>query len=241
MKVDWTQPWFAQVRDVGELVAQRIADGMSVADALNLPHFPQAPRRFVAHAALPQGLAYESFIAYSGCVLTRENLHDFFNGLVWHTQPQLKSRLNALQAQSIAAEGVRAKRGALRDALTLFDEFGALLDAPAPLLDALRARDWTALFITRRALWAHSRLVIVGHALLEQLRVAPRKGLTAHVYLGDALAATAQEWQAKPFCPLPVMGVPQWWAGNADTSFYDDAQVFRAPRTRSREQPDAHA
>jgi len=32
---------------------------------------------------------------------------------------------------------------------------------------------------------------------------------------------------AKPFLPLPVLGVPGWWPQNGDFSFYDDAQVFR--------------
>lgn len=40
-----------------------------------------------------------------------------------------------------------------------------------------------------------------------------------------------QEWLAsKPYLPLPVLGVPGWWAPNADTAFYDDPAVFRRPR-----------
>ncbi|HMM24565.1 MAG TPA: DUF3025 domain-containing protein [Pseudoxanthomonas mexicana] len=29
--------------------------------------------------------------------------------------------------------------------------------------------------------------------------------------------------------PLPVLGVPGWWDGNADPAFYADAAVFRPP------------
>ncbi len=99
--------------------------------------------------------------------------------------------MNELHAAQIARRGVGPSRGALRDALTLFDENGALLEAPAPLWQALRAHDWPALFASRRALWAQARLTIVGHALLEKLAVAPRKALTAHVLDADALALDA--------------------------------------------------
>jgi len=35
---------------------------------------------------------------------------------------------------------------------------------------------------------------------------------------------------AKDFLPLPVLGVPDWWAANEDPNFYNDAAVFRIPR-----------
>ena len=175
---------------------------------------------------------------------TRENLHDFFNGLVWLHLPQAKRRMNQLQAQAIAAQGVGAVRGPLRDALTLFDENGALLDAPAPLWQALRARDWQRLFVDLRPLWVHARLLLVGHALMEKL-VFPRKGITAHVYQAPAaietiaqtdawLAAELQpgRWAQKPFVPLPLMGVPGWCHGNDAVSFYDDLSVFRRAAAR---------
>ena len=184
-------------------------------------------------------MAYEPFIFDTGQVPTRENLHDFFNGLVWLHLPQAKRRMNQLQAQAIAAQGVGAVRGPLRDALTLFDENGALLDAPAPLWQALRAREWRRLFVDLRPLWAQARLLLVGHALMEKL-VLPRKGITAHVYQAPAaietiaqtdawLAAELQpgRWAQKPFVPLPVMGIPGWCHGNDAVSFYDDPSVFR--------------
>ena len=36
----------------------------------------------------------------------------------------------------------------------------------------------------------------------------------------------------KPFNPLPVLGVPLWWAENENFCFYDDSLVFRSARTR---------
>ncbi|MDP1069178.1 DUF3025 domain-containing protein, partial [Klebsiella pneumoniae] len=33
--------------------------------------------------------------------------------------------------------------------------------------------------------------------------------------------------------PLPVLGIPGWWAPNASREFYDDERVFRAQRLAS--------
>jgi Protein of unknown function (DUF3025) len=228
--VDWQRPWLAPFRAVGQQVSQRLQAGATLPEALNLPG---APRRFVPQSELPTGEPYEAFIARSGCVPTRENLHDFFNGIVWHSQPALKARLNQLQAATMARDGVGPQRGALRDALTLFDENGALLSGPPALQAALQARDWQTLFVSGRALWAQAQLHIVGHALLEQLSLAPRKGLTAHVLVADALALDEDAWRAKPFLPLPVLGVPGWWAANDDAGFYADASVFRPARAQT--------
>jgi hypothetical protein len=71
-------------------------------------------------------MAYEAFIHAQRCVPTRDNLHDFFNGLVWLHWPQLKLQMNRLQAAEIASAGVGARRGPLRDALTVLDENGAV-------------------------------------------------------------------------------------------------------------------
>ncbi|MFT3813580.1 MAG: DUF3025 domain-containing protein [Acidovorax sp.] len=199
-----------------------------------------APVRFVPQSALPAGMAYEQFIFETGQVPTRDNLHDLFNGLVWLRFPRAKRRLNQLQAQAIAAHGIQATRGPLRDAATLFDENGALLLAPDALWQALLARAWRRLFVDLRPLWAEARLIVFGHALLEQL-VSPRKPLTAHVYRAQAAIKTGEDvdaWLArdlgaehlarKPFTPLPVLGTPGWWPGNANFSFYDDSFVFRS-------------
>lgn len=238
--MDQHAPWLAPLQPALGAAWSAWQGGAAVAEALNAQpaavtgpvQLDAGPLCFVPQSALPAGEAYEAFIHRSACVPTRDNLHDFFNGLVWLAQPSLKRRLNALQVAELASHGVGSRRGALRDALTLFDENGALLQAPPPLWQALRQRDWQALFITHRALWAEARLTIVGHALLEQLATAPRKPLTAHVLRADlALALDGPGWAAKPFCPLPVLGVPGWWAANAQAGFYDDSAVFRPART----------
>lgn len=220
---------------LGALTGLGSAEAAGAAEALDAAEAPeaaQASMAFVPAEALPPGEAYEAFIRRTGQVPTRDNLHDLFNGLQWWAQPALKARMNALQAAEIARAGIGARRGPLRDALTLMDENGALLEAPAPLWAALRARDWPGLFITHRVLWREARLVIVGHALLEQLATAPRKPLTAHVLdAANPLALDEAGWAAKPFCPLPVLGVPGWWPANEAPAFYDDPSVFRPPRS----------
>jgi len=238
--IDWPAPWFAPFADVGRSVAARVAAGAPVHAALGAQ--PDAPVRFVAQSALPEGQAYEHFIFEQRACPTRENLHDFFNGLVWLRLPRAKRRLNELQAGQIASLGVGAVRGPVRDAITVFDENGALLDAPDALWEALLARQWTRAFVELRPLWAQARLVLFGHALLEKL-VAPRKDMTAHVWRANAPLASMDEadaWLAgqllaatlatKPFTPLPVLGVPGWWAANEDAAFYDDRTVFRPAR-----------
>lgn len=225
--IDWRQPWLAPYRERGQQVAARVLQGAPVCEALNALAPAAGLPLFVPQAKLPEGRAYEAYIFETGRVPTRDNLHDFFNGLVWLHQPELKRRLNALQAAEIAAQGVGSRRGAVRDALTLFDENAALLQAPQPLLDALKRRDWPQLFIQLRPLWAQARLQLFGHALLEKL-TRPRKPITAHVWLFDE--KLEQGLALKPLAPLPVLGVPGWWAGNEVSAFYADTTVFRPPR-----------
>ena len=180
--IDWSAPWLAPWRALGQPLAQQLLqDDPSVHQTLQTAAPQAAPVVFVPQSDLPEGTAYEQYIWDTRRVPTRDNLHDFFNGLVWLQFPRTKRRLNQLQAQAIAADGVQAVRGPLRDAVTVFDENGALLQAPDALWDALRARDWQRLFIDLRPLWAEARLVLFGHALLEKL-VAPRKPMVVHVF-----------------------------------------------------------
>ena len=196
---------------------------------------------FVSQGELPTDIAYEAFIYSHKRVPTRDNLHDFFNGLCWLRFPKTKSGLNLLQAQEITSQGVGATRGPLRDALTLFDENVLLLQSSDALWQALQDRDWIKLFVQLRDEWQAAHIVTFGHALLEKL-VTPYKSITAHVYriasdvdaqddqaLDDWLASNLQPnfLATKPFLPLPVLGIPGWWPENKDASFYADTQVFR--------------
>jgi hypothetical protein len=258
-QIDWSRPWYDSVRPAFERVP---VAACGVIDAFNagagergLVNDLGMPIRFVPQSALPDGMAYEQFIGATGCVPTRDNLHDFFNGLVWQSFPLVKRQLNALQAAQIAVAGVGKSRGAARDAATIFDENAALLvvrdiAAGRALVDELRAHRWREALFQRRALFGSAAQVwLFGHALMEKL-VAPRKAITAHtrVVFADAayfalapgqqrewidrhLAAVLanEELTTAGFTPLPVLGVPGWWPGQ-DEAFYADASVFRPKR-----------
>jgi len=247
---DWAQPWNAPFAADGAAVRAACDSGVALAQALtqrmgSMGHIGGTGPRFVPQTELPEGMAYERFIFDTGTVPTREGLHDFFNGLVWLRLPATKRLLNRLQASEIRSAGVGQVRGPLRDALTLFDENAVLLQAPDELWRALIARDWSRLFVELRPLWAQARLVLFGHALLEKL-VTPYKSITGHVFrepvpLGLGADLTAWDgWLAarlsaavlvtKPFTPLPVLGVPDWWPANRDPAFYADTDVFRPRR-----------
>jgi hypothetical protein len=256
--IDWSRPWYESVRDAaGRLSADtHFRDGFcQQAAALGLRNHLGLPMSFVPQEDLPEGTAYEEHIGATGCVPTRDNLHDFFNGLVWLTFPRIKVQLNALQAAQIALDGVGKSRGPARDAATIFDENAALLavrdnvDGQA-LIEALREHRWQEAFVTRRAQWgADAQVWLFGHALMEKL-VAPRKAITAHtrIVLADDAFFTLDDnarraWidervaqqlaeeglSTAAFTPMQALGVPGWWP-QQDHAFYADATVFRPKR-----------
>ena len=101
---------------------------------------------------------------------------------------------------------------------------------------------------------AQAAVYIFGHALLEQL-VHPRKPLCAHSIvvhvaqkfftlslaermscLDDKVAEymdrllSNDDVKPRQLAPLPILGVPHFWAENADIGFYEDSYVFRSGR-----------
>ncbi len=101
---------------------------------------------------------------------------------------------------------------------------------------------------------ASTAVYIFGHALLEQL-VTPRKPLCAHsvvinvdpdffalstseriTYLDDKLAQYMDKLLSqdgvtpRKLAPLPILGVPHFWAENINPEFYEDGYVFRSGR-----------
>jgi hypothetical protein len=246
--IDWSAPWLTHYRALAENAATQATEQTQVFDLLNrlAGSVGDAPVKFVPQSDLPAQEAYEKYIFHSKQCPTRDGLHDFFNGLCWIQFPKIKTRLNQLQAEQIEHLGSVTSRGSVRDALTVFDENAAFLFAPPELWQALVDKDWQRLFVTLRPMWEEAQLVLFGHALLEKL-VHPRKAITTHVYVCDfpvdlkltsleAMDAfisadlTAEKLATKPFAPIPVLGVPEWWAANDINSFYDDETVFRKPR-----------
>jgi hypothetical protein len=263
-QIDWSQAWFATVRPAAmQLVAApewRLALN-HMAQEMRLQNHRSLPTQFIPQEDLPEGVAYEAHISATGNVPTRENLHDFFNALVWLTFPRIKRQLNALQAAQIAELGIGKSRGPARDAATIFDENAALLvvensaDGDA-LVATLRQHQWTAAFIDHRAQFgAHAEVLSFGHALMEKL-VQPYKAITAHSWLvrvdtsyfslsmperyaliDQLVTAQLQEQPLTTagYTPLPVLGIPGWWHAQ-DLTFYQDTQVFRPARQNKAEQ-----
>ncbi|GAA5166814.1 DUF3025 domain-containing protein [Viridibacterium curvum] len=264
VSLDWSAPWFGSIVDTASAVLAH-ADWLA---ALNVTHHTPSltnhrgkPLRFVAQSALPADTSYEAFISDTGCVPTRNNLHDFFNALVWLSFPRIKAQLNALQAAQIAQEGIGPSRGRTRDTVTLFDENAAILavrqgSEGQALVEALRAHQWQRVFLDLRSHFGtHAEAWIFGHALMEKL-VNPYKSITAHTWvlsvpdafftlpqasrrawLDEVIAGTLQSRDAASltpacFTPLPVLGIPGWWQGQ-DAEFYADTQIFR-PRRAAR-------
>jgi hypothetical protein len=208
---------------------------------------------FIAQDDLPDGASYEAHIASTGCVPTRHNLHDFFNGSMWFAFPRIKAALNARQSAAIDVLGIGPTRGGVRDTLTLFDENALLFACADPALSAaLRGFDWQTLLVAGRGEWGvNCEVRCFGHALLEKL-IAPFKACTGHAWIVDVPPAYF-EWDraardayldesvstallntdsltSRMFAPLPVLGIPGWWPENESPAFYDDASVFRAGR-----------
>lgn len=197
-------------------------------------------------------MGYEARIAARGEVETREdNWHDWFNGLVWLTFPRAKAALSARHAAGLAVAG--ALRGTVRDAMTHFDECGAVVVAEdASLLDSLAGFRWQELFVERRAeVVSGLRVFIFGHATYEALLV-PFRGLTAKCVLTpvsagwlqmplDEQLAAIDGWLAADFAagrhgdpralhPLPLLGVPGVVPESDDPAYYDDTWQFRPGR-----------
>ena len=222
--------------------------------------------KFVSQNALPEGEAYERFIATTGNIPTRDNLHDLFNGSIWLTFPKTKALLNYYHILEIAKQGIGESRGRVRDTITVFDENGAILVTADPSIgQALVDFDWQASLVEPRDKWdnpmqinkqSQAAVYIFGHALLEQL-IQPRKPLCAHsivinvsqdffalslseriTYLDNQVADYMDKLLSqgdvipRKLAPLPILGVPNFWAENVSAKFYDDSYVFRSGRRR---------
>jgi hypothetical protein len=224
------------------------------------------PLRLVAVDAIASA-SYEERVYGDGELEVREgDWHDFFNVLAWIAYPRAKAAVNerhvaALREERETARKLKsaargANRGRVRDAVTLFDESGAVvLSSDRQLLEELRAFRWKRLFWSRRDdVQCSMRFYIFGHAIFEKA-LSPYIGVTAHAVLGTVDAAfmnapvegqvayvdelvagragsVEQLIVPTVLSPLPVLGVPGWWRANEEEAFYDNARYFRGGRRR---------
>lgn len=240
-------PWLKEgIRDLASL--------NYFAAALGVVTGSGAPLRFVPPP--DDGEGYEERAWRCGEVATRaDNRHDLFNALIWLAFPRSKAMMNRRHCEALAvarASGDSA-RGALRDALTQFDECGVIIAGSLPALwQALRSHRWREVFVERRGeLLASTRFIVFGHAS-HDLLAAPFVGLCGKATFieldaawlarpeAEALAEldarlagildegnfTPRDWQ-----PLPLLGIPGATTDNERPDYYDDTRQFRPPRT----------
>lgn len=249
-QIDFSQKWYENLH----VFQKDFSNQTKVYDLLNQSNFHQnfvnyqnLPIQFVPQDDLPNDIAYESFIATTGKIPTRDNFHDLLNGIIWQNFPKTKATFNQLHQAQIQAFGIGNARTTLRNVLTLFDENGGvLISSSSEILHALQQFDWQTAFLQHE--WQNTQFFAIGHALLEKL-INPRKNITAHCILLkvnddwflQSLAKQREDLDnflarlflqenlfPKMFQPLPVLGLPNYCEQDGD--FYLDKSVFREKR-----------
>ncbi|MGB1110346.1 MAG: DUF3025 domain-containing protein [Gammaproteobacteria bacterium] len=246
-------PIFEPLRDLARRF-RRFHDWPGLSDLRELFEAAELPVRPVPQDGKPGEFSshYEPRIYLKGELQTRTgNWHDFFNALVWLKFPLAKQELNRLHYEAASARAAGTNRSRIENDLTRFDECGAVLVSADPdLLELVREHRWKDLFVTERSRFqANVRCFVFGHASFEKaltpyvgmttntllihepaLLGAPWSDLDAHMAM---LWAGADEGRAPCLHPFPLLGVPGWFAANADPRFYDDERYFRAKRPRA--------
>ena len=219
---------FEQLPHLSELNTELSIDGITfVAQESKSNHFSDG---------------YEPRIYLHGEVQTRErSWHDFFNALVWQQFPQSKKLINQLQYSLQKQRYPEKQRLPAENMLTLFDENGAIVIAQNPeLLELIKQHRWHELFWQRRdEVRQQLQVYIFGHGLYEKA-INPYLGLTAQALLFvdtmpcciDSLVAKyigdhSTQLKTDHVNPLPILGIPGWWAQNNNEDFYTNKAYFR--------------
>lgn len=214
--------------------------------------------RFVAPPAESlSAISYERrIIEQAEIVIRHGSLHDFLNALAWLRFPRTKARLSAVHVAEGAASGSQpGYRSPRRDAATLLDESGIIVACANPeLLSLWRSHAWRRLFYDRREeVECNMRIAVIGHGVIAKL-FAPFPSLTAKALVLDvpspanaspghsleqALDVAAGAWldehgptmNPRSLLPLPIAAWPGWDAQGRGAERFDDAAVFRPPRS----------
>ena len=205
---------------------------------------------------VPEPRYYEQIIFEDKTIPTRShNWHDFYNACIWRLFPQTKRQLNVLHMHDIAQYGV-SPRTPRRDRITHFDECGVVLAYSSGVIpELLTQHQWLEAFYEQRSAWGNTvRAFVFGHANYEML-MRPHVGLTGKwlgVEVSEAFwqtslseqyqlldaqvanyASSEQSFTVKQHLkPLPLLGIPGWWAENQHEQFYHNRDYFRPKHTR---------
>lgn len=252
--INWQAPWYRTLTiPPCPTNFPHVKDWLNTAITSPIYNYQNKPICFVAQDDLPPNTAYETFIAQTAQIPTRDNFHDLLGGVIWLNYPKTKAVFNALHQQDIEQHGITAQRTPLRNWLTVFDENGGIVvSCDNKLLQALQQFDWHTALWQRQAQWASDTAFFAfGHALLEKL-ITPRLPITGHCLLlhvdSDFFGLNIQQqretldnwlstffWRqhndltAKMFQPLPILGIPQYCDGQ-NVEFYQNKTVFRDKR-----------
>ncbi|MBI5890442.1 MAG: DUF3025 domain-containing protein [Nitrosomonadales bacterium] len=244
---------FPTLQDCNALLAEQ-QPAIAVHNGLPLRFVPQE------YGKLPFEAQYEPRCYLKGEVPTRaHNWHDLLNALVWLTFPRAKAAINVRHYRALTEKNIadqHGRRGAVRDTSTLLDESGVVVACADPELAALlRNFRWKELFWQRRV-EVESRMgfYLFGHGLYEKA-LRPYTGMTGQglilpveraffswpqsrqlARLDELLAvyllAAEHCRSTSELTPVPLLGVPGWTAENENAAYYDNADYFRAERTR---------
>jgi len=219
------------------------------------------PLRFVeqGHKSEQFEDGYEPRIYLKGEIQTRQrNWHDFFQVLIWRTMPKTKTIINQLHYQALRqrtnADASLKRRSSLENALTQFDECGAvILSSKLELLELVANFQWKTLFWQNRSeVNHHLKCIVFGHAMYEKT-LNPYIGMTTHSILlpveqeflnqstehliaetDDLLTNLFQAEDAikspQDFSPFPLLGMPGWDHENDVESYYNNKKYFRLGR-----------
>jgi hypothetical protein len=195
-------------------------------------------------------IEFERRVVEHGEIIVRpDNVHDGMNAMVWRAFPKTKFAISKIHvALGETTDGKTRPRR--RDVLTLFDEAGLIMLSTRDDLHEMNEQHrWRELFVDHRSDFIRdTQPVLFGHGAMEQLLRKPHRGLTVKVLwlplavntplnvVDDYLAAriesdvllTSQERRV----PLPLLGIPGWFAENENPACYDDLETFRPLRKR---------
>ena len=196
---------------------------------------------------------FERRVVEQNELIVRPNsLHDLMNALVWMTFPKTKRAISeAHVALGVNKDGKTRPRR--RDVLTLFDESGIIILSENDELRAMNQQHrWRELFVTHRSDFIRqARPILFGHGAMEQLGgqlPQVHRGLTVKAlwlplpmttpvthlddYLAQRIHRNESLNEAARAIPLPVLGLPGWFAENELPHCYDDETVFRPIRLK---------
>jgi hypothetical protein len=250
---DAVRPWLAQLLASSESnLSVPCCQLTALATAAGLVTGSGLPLQFVPPVNLSEE-AYELRAQRTGEVFTRpENWHDFFNALIWLAFPLTKAAMNRRHVEEISRNV--DVRGAVRDAITQFDECGVIVLTDQPgWWSLIQQHRWREAFVEQRGfVQQHCRFLVYGHATLDALR-EPYFGLCGKALCVQvpasvmALETPAQcglvdKYLAKLFVdrkdlsprdwqPLPLLGLPGVTVDSENPAYYDDERQFRPRRS----------